>query len=287
MLESQLKALTQRVRKTLESGSSVAVVGWRDINHNSFTKKLPEKRIVFLDATPPNLGDKVGLVLFTKYMDHDVYKRFKKKKPVYKVVIEVRDIRTILESCADLLVPLPHSPAVHDGAKAEMTGLTADEASGNELSDAALNLITTPREKYEMNKMDCLTRAFLDAASTDKEGRVSMRTLAKLRETCDIEKTPQQLVSSGWIEKAPVDGKTKTGWYKAGPAMLENDGPKKAEEPDDPYEWAKWRVAQEDAVLARKAEIEAELANVVAEIAEIELAKEALARLNDLKPKRE
>ena len=277
MLPRQLEALIQRVRTTLESGLSIAFVGWRDINHNQFTARLPEKKVLFLDASPASLPERVGLVLFTKYVDHKIVAQIRRKKSVHKIVLEVRDIRTILESCKDAIL----TPSHGDTAKTA----TAEPATpANELSDAALNLITTPREKYEMNKMDCLTKAFLEAAAADKEDRVSMRVLSKLRAACDIKETPQQLVSAGWIDGVTAGGKTKIGWYKAGSKMLENTGPEKAEEPDDPYEWAKWRVAQEDAVLARKAEIEVELAKVVAEIAEIELAKEALARLNDLKP---
>lgn len=279
MLPRQLEALIQRVRTALESGLSIAIVGWRDINHNQFTAKLPEKKVLFLDASPVSLPERVGLVLFTKYMDHTTSAQIGRRKPVYKIVLEVRDIRTILESCKDVMIIPSHG----DTTKAAAAEPAATTAPANELSDAALNLITTPREKYEMNKMDCLTKAFLDAANANKECLISMKELARIRGACDIKETPQQLVSTGWIEGVTAGGKTKIGWYKAGPKMLENTGPQKAEEPEDPYEWAKWRVAQEDAVLAKKAEIEAELAKVVAEIAEIGLAKEALARLNDLK----
>jgi hypothetical protein len=114
LLDKQLAALTQRVRETLESGLSVAIVGWMAKNHNPFTRKLPEKKVVFLGNSPTSLGEKVGLVLFTEYVDHSVVERIKKKKKkmVYPVVVEIWQVKKIFESCKDLLIPPPHNPVV-------------------------------------------------------------------------------------------------------------------------------------------------------------------------------
>ena len=121
--------------------------------------------------------------------------------------------------------------------------------------------------------------SFLAAAEKNK-GRVGMRTLPKILMSAGLKKTPAELFREGWIVPVTADGKSRTGWYAAGEKMTAaGDVP-----PDVPYEYAQWLVAKKDGVLARKAAIQAEMdermAAVDAELAEIELAAEALKRLD-------
>lgn len=105
VLEVHYKALVQSVRKTLESGSSICIVGWIGKNHCRFTKELSEKKVTFLENPSRSIPQNAGLVLCTRYMSHGAHKRIKKKGDTYPVAIPVRKIRKILESCSDLLCP--------------------------------------------------------------------------------------------------------------------------------------------------------------------------------------
>lgn len=108
MLESQLNALIQRVRRTLESGLSVAVIGWRDSNHDEFTRGLSPEKVIFLDNSPGTLAEKIGLVLFTRFVRHKTVARLKKNKEVFPHILQNGQIKTVLESV--LLVDSQHSP---------------------------------------------------------------------------------------------------------------------------------------------------------------------------------
>lgn len=105
VLEVHYKALIQSVRKTLESGSSICIVGWIGKNHCRFTKELSEKKVIFLGNPSRSIPQNVGLVLCTRYMSHGAHKRIKKESDTYPVAIPVGQIRKILGSCSDLLCP--------------------------------------------------------------------------------------------------------------------------------------------------------------------------------------
>lgn len=276
MLPKQLEALIRRVREVLEAGLVVMVMGWRMNHHTPFTSGLSEKKVRFFtgERPPKDLSDIVGLVLNAKYQPHKHTQRIgdrDKNGRVYAPVIEYRTIVQILEACKDLLeapvhpaTPVPREPH-------------GDTPTPAELSDKVMDFLTTPRERNnEMSPFEKFARAFLEEAATDKEGMVGSRTVGELRERCGVSESAQQLIGMGWISPVARKGTTKKSAYKAGPKIEETASRNNGKEPTDPYELAKFLVAKEPELLAKKAEIDTELARV-------QTAKEVLKVLESLK----
>jgi hypothetical protein len=283
LIEKILDALSREVRKTLESGLSIAVVGWRDSNHSQFTRQLSAcGKIIFLDASATNVPKKAGLVLFTRFVSHQEFRRLKKGKSYHAVPVDTGRIKKIFESCEDLLVPVPRIPVaiiISPIVTTEST-ISAPHAAQAKIDDDVLDLLTTPR-RYTMDKMEKFAAIFLTEANANrkKPGYIGKMRLGKIREECEIEESNTQLVDACWLVSEVSDGRSHVGWYKAGERMLSKDHATVSEAPDDPYEWAKWRVAQKDDVLKRKAAIDAELV-------EIALAEKAIEQLEALRPKK-
>ena len=276
----ELERLKQRVRETLESGRVIVIVGWlAKKNDNEFVKRIKRlkvKKVAFYDASPPSLPAKSGYILSTKYVDHALFDWVRgKRKKIRSTVIEVSQIQAVLESCKDLLF-LPPSCPVANNTKDETTESIITSTPTAEIPDDVLDFLTTPRNNA-MNSMDCFAKAFLEAAEANgkKPGFVGKMTLGEIREKCGVEESNTLLANAGWIVGEVSDGKSHVGWYKAGPKMLAKSTQEKLE-PDDPYELAKYLVAQKDGVLARKTEIDKILAR-------IETAEKVLAQLAGLK----
>jgi hypothetical protein len=263
-------------------------MGWRINHHTPFTKSLPERKIRFYlnDKPPKSLSGTVGLVLYPESLSHhsDVerLKRGINSDVVYPVVVHYRTIIEIIESCKDLMVVQPCTCASLQCNETRAVA-KAEPAVGatpliQDLSEDVLDFLTTPppKEKHEMNIMGCFTKAFLEAAAADSEGRVGKVVLGRLRAQCGVKESASKLVRDGWLESVVTPGRDKAGWYKAGETMLQSEVDQKKAEPEDPYELAKFLVAQKDEVLAEFAEVEKKLAR-------IELAEKVLEQLAGLK----
>jgi hypothetical protein len=258
--------LIQRVRKTLASGHVVAVIGWRNNHHTPFTQGLSPKKVRFYlkDEPPKVLGDTIGLALTTPCLRHTDMQRIK-GPIVYGIVLKYGTIIDILESCKDLLVVEPCACVSSVAPKApEAPAQPAPATPGH--SDDVLDTLTKPRKGDEMSK-DTFSKFIAAVYDVIKrKGSIGKNELGTFRKKYEINETPAGLVAGGWI--VGVVKKEQIGSYTAGAMMTA--GPKgEGSAPTDPYEWAQWMVAQKEATLAKKAEIETKLA-------EIEIAEKAL-----------
>ena len=162
MLPQQLEALQARARETLESGGSIAVFGWTGRHHNESTKGLvATKRVVFYSARQSkragNLNASFGLGLFTRFVGHSgTTNGPRKRSSIHPTPLEVREIREILASCADLLnAPLP-LPDEEDHREATATGPPPRRVISLEqeaLDLEVLDFLTTPRKVMPMDPM--------------------------------------------------------------------------------------------------------------------------------------
>lgn len=280
LLDTQLKALTQRVRETLLASRVVVVMGWRVNHHTLFTKSLPERKVRFYvnDKPPKSLGGTVGLVLYSEYLAHSDVERIKRGingNIVYPVVVHYRTIIAIIESCKDLMAVQTYVTAVGETSAVTPVAQPARAIAVQDLSEDVLDFLTTPpKEKHKMNNMERFAKEFL--RTVDSEGRVGKVMLGRLRVHCGVEESVSKLVRDGWLEPVVTPGCQKAGWYKAGEMILQTGVDQEKVEPEDPYELAKFLVAQKNGVLAEKAEVEKKLAR-------IELAEKVLEQLAGLK----
>lgn len=280
LIAQEVAILTQRVRTTLASGLSVAVVGWRDSNHNQFSRELPGKKVVFFGAKPPCIGDSVGLVLFTRFVDHPVVEKIKRKKQVYPAVIDTGQIKSILESCRDLLSPPPRSLSMDDGLSVipvEPVGQAPPPE--DEMDLAVLDFLTTPRRK-EMTDMDTFAAEFLQNAQANG-GKAGKMSLAKIiKETCPG-MTSAKLARDGWIIPVTKEGRTHVSSYLPSEKLLAVVK-QEQHEPDDPYERAKFLIAQKPDLLNEKDRLMSLVSEIHDKLERIETAEKVLAQLNTL-----
>lgn len=282
---NQVTALIQKVRDTLKEGRTIAIIGWRDSNHSTFTRSLPSNRVTFLDSTPEVLGETIGFVLFTRFVDHKVFNRIKTKKKIYPIVIETGQIKKILEACQDLFMPDVH--CYDKGSAPQTQSNNCAEVAGSEslLPDTLLDFLTEPQKEIPMNEFQKFAVAFKAAASSHPQLLVGSRTVGEIRKSSGVINTNPQLVVAGWMDSVigkDKDGnnKTKIGWYKAGRLMKEV-----LEEPevsllDSPAARAEFLISQESVLLAEQARLEGCLEEIKKKLDMIAAAKEMFGRID-------
>lgn len=117
----------------------------------------------------------------------------------------------------------------------------------------------------------------------DSEGVMTAIALKRLlSEIDDFDFTNAQLAQKGWLEPWRQTPESKVSGYTATDKLRElADEVIVGEEPSDPYQRAQFLVASESAILARKAELEAELREISAQLERVAKAKAWLARGTD------
>jgi hypothetical protein len=274
----EVVVLTRRAREVLKSGRHIVVLGLNGHCCSQEIKKLSGKQILLYDSTPPTgIGPKVGLVLHTRYVDHRDTDRIE-DSVVYKPPVGVGLIKQILESCADLILssPKPVANERSHPATAEPVAQAPLVDAADRMSFDALDLLTTPTRRHEMDNMDRFTEAFLEAAG--KDGFVGKITLGRLLKEHGIKGEPRRLIKNGWLVGVVRDGCKKFGSYKAGEKMLSSVKQEKFE-PEDLSDRVKFLIAQKPELLAEKAGLEDELKRVTSEFeAKIAEVNQKLAR---------
>ncbi len=282
MIEEIYDAIVLKVRETLESGLSIAITGWRDSNHSRFTRQLSAEKVIFLNSLPPTLHERVGLVLMTRFMDHTVFKRIRRTKLIHPVPIGTGQIKDILESCSDLLIPVPCSSTVRNVPEGMTTGKATEVVAVQDYDYDVLDFLTTPKkEHYAMSNMDQFAEEFLKVAAANAEGYVGKKILAKIRKESLVVEKSRTLVQAGWIVPGVRPGKKQISYYTAGKKILAASADPKFE-PEDPIERAKFLIAQKDALLTQKNEMEYNLKQVYQKLEKILTAEKLFDQLKAL-----
>lgn len=264
------------MREALKSGTTIAVVGWRDSNHNPFTRGLSEKKVVFYDQHPHSIGDRVGLVVFTRFVDHSTVERIGKKTPVCPGVFDTGKLKTVLESCNDLLAEPVRATPEEERTPVEAAALPAEP----EMDEKVLDFLTTPSRRNEMTKMHTFAKKFMELAAAS-DGMVGKYALGKAARDSGIEVPSSVLGKQGWLEPVISEGCKNAGRYRASDklkALLSAP----CQEPDDPYARAKFIIAQEPALQAELAALDAQIEAIRVKMERINTAKKVLEQLNAL-----
>ena len=108
----QIETLTQRVREALEKGIPVIIVGWRDYNHDDFTRQISgrSKKVILLENDPNKVKNKgSGFIILTPYIDHKTSEAIGANQglTLYNHIMGIWQIKEVLKKCADLLTPTP------------------------------------------------------------------------------------------------------------------------------------------------------------------------------------
>ncbi len=271
------------MRETITTGRLIAVVGWRDSNHSLYTRRLPANRVIFLDNSPANLGENIGLVVFTRFVDHTVVNRIKAKKSVHPIMLDTGKIKIILEACTDLFAQNKQCPIAMYGEVITEES-TLKSAEGDVSNVALLDFLTQPQPTKELPKMteiETFAKSFLAAAGTHQDGWVGSRTVGELRVASGVTKTTTQLVAAGWVDPITAKGKSKVGWYKVGRMMASTTNePVPQALPETAAGRMEFLISQEPELLAEKARMEEQLVVIGQKLEMIASAKEMLGKID-------
>lgn len=103
MTLDQWGALDTRLRSVVQSGKSIAVLGWTDRNHSTFTRRLAEgKRVHFLPSPVREIPADVGLVLLTPWVTHADSRRANRDM-LCPLTLGSGQIKRLLSASQDLL----------------------------------------------------------------------------------------------------------------------------------------------------------------------------------------
>lgn len=274
MNDAQLASLKQSIRETISSGKAVAVIGWKDSNHSTLTRSLPDKKFLFFENPPNSLGQNVGFVLFTKFINHKDSSRFKDKKDCHAIVLGTGRIKEIFESCKDALVV--------DASVDNDSGVVAKVDTGNALveNNELLDFLTQPsKEKPKMSDIAKFQKAFLERC--DSDGLLGVKNVGKIIKELNLSHTAQQLIVLGWIEPVKTEGLSRAGWYKKGRALQEDLLKEEIPLPESPAGRAEFLVAQKPALISEKAELEAKIAEINKKLQMISDAEEMFGRISE------
>ena len=279
-----LSELTRRISETLQEGRLVAIIGWRDSNHNAFTRSLSSNVIKFLGDLPRAPSQNIGYILFTRFISHSLVervKRAKEKQCYHPIPVDIGQIKKILKSCEGLLK--------HSIPQVQTTGTeTLEHLPGSStnpvIHDGLLDFLTQPQpETTEMNEMEKFARAFQDPANKKAGNLVSSMTLGELRRSCGVTKTNLQLITAGWIEKVePANGKTKAFWYRPGRLMAHETPLKVTTLPETASGRAEFLISQKPGLLAEKGKLVARQKEIDDTLEMIEAAEQMFSKIDQV-----
>ncbi len=282
---NQLLALQQRASDALKDGRSIAIIGWKDSNHNVFTRSLPQNRVTFFGDSPGNLSQNLGFILFTRFIAHALFERIKKAKArrhYHPIPLDIGQIKVILESCRGVLKPSMSHNATLPSAEVKTHELEHFSAEDSITHDGLLDFLTQPQpEIKEMTQMEKFAKAFQDSANQTAGKQVSSKTLGELRLSSGVTKTNLQLITAGWIEKVELDaGKTKAFWYRKGKLMLEGVNPEVPALPETAVGRAEALISRKPELIARKEQIAKDLQAIDATLEMIEAAEQMFSKID-------
>jgi hypothetical protein len=202
---------------------------------------------------------------------------------MYNIALHYHTIIGILQSCKDLLIDdSPAHTAVNNSPETvavEPVGQSPPPNIG--LPDDVLDFLTTPSRRHEMDNMDAFVEYFLAATEKTSDGKIGKMALAEMRRQFGIKMRNAELAKSGWVTPVIAKGCAHAGSYGAGEKMLAAAQQEKFESAD-PYERAKRIIAQEEALLTERTNLEKKIEEVNSKLARVETAKKAIKVLGDI-----
>jgi hypothetical protein len=258
--ESELEGLKRRIRLTFQRKKAVAFVGWRDSYHDEFTRSIPREKVVFtVSSAPPS---HVEFIFFTHHITPAQRGKIARGRSVSHRQLSEGEIKSLLRDFPELSRPAATSESASREPQAD--------------ADEILDVLTKPQELSVMHRF---VKAFREEAAKT-QGLVGRIVLGKIIRECKTDPVAK-LVAAGWIVGEIAEGKKRIGSYREGDKMQEFDR-QSAILPDDPLERARFLLARKADVVAKKARLEAELAETQKELDLIEKVAQTIGQLQDL-----
>ncbi len=266
MKERVFDGIVEKARQALLGDLKIAVFGWKDSNHDRFTRGISPKKVIFAGRIQ-GIGESVGLVMMTRFVGHEDLDMLRARNAgVHPVIMTTGQIKLVLQQCQNHLIchtsPTDSADVGHEPTSTPELGL-------NEL---AAQLST--QGEMEMSAIDAFCKAFAEKANAKgNDGHVGKVVLGELIRDHQIDLTVLQLGKKGFIIPVVSNGAKKAGRYKVGPEM-EKVLVAERLEPTDPIDKARYLIANEvefaSELARREAELQAERDRIAAELRAIE-----------------
>ncbi|MBA3733065.1 hypothetical protein H0W91_01680 [Patescibacteria group bacterium] len=258
VIDGQRVALVEKIKDVLRQGQRIAVLGWRDSNHNKYTRQLMDNgRIIFRHKIQSDLGGKVGLVILTKFIGHDDFERVRVLRETFPIVVSNGEIKRILFTCLGVQTlpnvlrnatperkPVPTPPA-------EVSKVSESQLLDQEMVEVVEQIIPAteaPVEKPSMiTVMEVFAKKFISESLSKKEERLTKYEVSALRREFGIKMSAHELIKEGWIEPFVSEGSKNAGSYKATEKMLALAGSLPSES-SDPLVRARRLVESKDQI---------------------------------------
>lgn len=283
-LERQDRALEQNVRSALGQGKVVVVLGWKESNHDDFTRALSQGgKVLFYEESPGSLSQKVGFVIFTKFTGHGTFSRVRTVTPTHPVVLGNGHIKRILESCKDVLETSVVSPVEEEKLSSAIIDPKPAVVASISKFEVQTEVVQVAPEEKKMEDMSGFILAFMKEADR-RGGSVGRNTLGNIRRAHGINLSNPDLVRSGWILPIISEGQTGVGSYRASEKMLKEAGRVPETEPvaDPTFVQVKAFIARGASLEEQIFQLELQLEELKKELDRVTAAKELLAKLTEL-----
>lgn len=174
--EKSLNFLAEKLRRVILDGKLIVVIGWKESNHNSFTKSIPKNKVRFLGRMPRKPPDNTGLMLFTRFTNHAETERGRKWNDIHSSVLTLGTLRSLLKSLSDILMPVSIPTLVYgDGAAREES---IETTMAEQKDEEEKEVHTKRKEKEDEDPLRVFTDHFMRAVDHRAE-----RSLSKYKVT--------------------------------------------------------------------------------------------------------
>jgi hypothetical protein len=301
-MSDQKQWLLKQIGAAHEKGQTVAIIGWRDSNHNKLTRNLPDDKFVFYEAAPMIFPQSVGYVLMTKFVSHTQYGRVRRqrhcsKHPLSMGVLKEAIRQVVLAGSSQTLTlhkdpPLTLVQDQDRGSVAPIAVLQSESPAEAERSSA--NAATTaPASSLTKEAIRSFALEFIRVSDgqQDKTLTKNETSVMLLRHFGESYKNPSR--HKTLLEAVIREGGQRASAYRATAKLLEIASVDLDVEPEDPFDKARWLVARlpglelrKAALVREKAEFLSRISNEIAEtenqIQRSERAKEMLTAFRKL-----
>lgn len=284
MVQDQEARVVQTLRAKLGNGHSIAIIGWRDSNHDSFTRALPMEQVRFFETAPLVMPRTVGYALFTNFVDHNQTKRVREQVSAHTKLFNTGCIKRILRDAATIKAAT-NKPESQEKAPmatpATTTAMPQDVAmpQSKPLAPSSQNG-AAPYERTREEKGAEFALDFMKAVGDDPVATLSKYEVNKvLRRHFGESATASHF--GHLLEPVVNAGNTKAGSYKATVRLLELVTGIDVE-PKDPIEKARWLISRGPKLEERRSKLQLEIQAIDSELERVKKADQLLDSLKTL-----
>jgi hypothetical protein len=274
-----------------EDNQTLAVVGWILRNHNQFTKRIPENKVIFFEKQPHAMPKHVGLVITTRFISHSGLSSLVDNNDSYKLIRGVFSIGEIKKILLEFdLVPEKTIGTPSQNSQHQVPMPKEEEPSSiSKLSESpqeseALHQNPKPLEVdgHSLNAKNTIDFSidFLKAYNRQSETAVGRNeTSTLIRKHFGESAKPTDCTQLIVAYKNP--GQKRTSGYLPTDQLIDL-GTGANVEPSDPFEKVSWLINREFGLKEELAFLQIRAKEIESLLARTQIAREMVEKLKNV-----